>query len=382
MRFVQNSNTRVGLFFVSALAAIPTAQAQTNTQSLPTQSILVRSSIANAVGGPSFNSTSSSSVSVQMFNSANGVLTGASVALTVDPGSNLNVLNSDAGGKDSSAQLNLFGSLTQAWSTSNCNVQSGCLSFSQIASTLNTQSNGTASSPVQLLAPLLISSTQASTIGAYVANTSGAVQTIRIDTVLLGSIAGQQKSIVASVNPGTSYSPTPPDLRGSLTMTYSYLNHSNASFALGASGSADLNAMTLNLGPAGATADFTVVALGSSANTTDLSFGKTPVTCTGACDQFSLSTASFATLLAGGSESGTVTYLGAGLGKAGSATYTFTFDDVASKGATASQRSNSLTLTVTAVPEPHNAAMFLAGLGAIGWMSRRRRSAKDQVAKL
>ncbi len=37
---------------------------------------------------------------------------------------------------------------------------------------------------------------------------------------------------------------------------------------------------------------------------------------------------------------------------------------------------------VTAVPEPHSAAMLLAGLGAIGWMSRRRRSSRDQVAKL
>ena len=77
-----------------------------------------------------------------------------------------------------------------------------------------------------------------------------------------------------------------------------------------------------------------------------------------------------------------------GLGSAGTYTatptgYNFTFSNVAAgdyalsvKGLNDTATAVSATYSVTAVPEPETYAMMLAGLGAIGFMSRRRKAAQ------
>ncbi len=75
-----------------------------------------------------------------------------------------------------------------------------------------------------------------------------------------------------------------------------------------------------------------------------------------------------------------------GLGSAGSFTaqptgYSFSFNNVAAgtynlsvKGLNDTATAVSATYSVTAVPEPETYAMMLAGLGAIGFLSRRRKA--------
>ena len=170
-----------------------------------------------------------------------------------------------------------------------------------------------------------------------------------------------------------------------VNVTYSYLEHANVSL-----GTADLN----RLDAANRSVD--VLVIGQSGGATE-SVGFDFAAAGGiqckdddgvSCQHFAFTpdAASFANIA-----SGTELRLGAVslLGTAGNyhATYSVTIWDTAETGASLSRRSQTVSFgvesaAVTAVPEPHSAAMLLAGLGAIGWMSRRRRSSRDQVAKL
>ncbi|MBK6850994.1 MAG: PEP-CTERM sorting domain-containing protein [Burkholderiales bacterium] len=160
-------------------------------------------------------------------------------------------------------------------------------------------------------------------------------------------------------------------------MNFNYLAHSAASFASGTQAVASKSLQFQGAGSRG----FDIFALGDN-HTTLMDFsGVTPTCISGACDQFTLDFTGANDSFAGAVMHGTLTNKGTA---SGSAIFAFTFVDDTAVGV--GQHSQTLTLTavssVTAVPEPHGAAMLLAGLGAIGWMSRRRRSTRDQVAKL
>ncbi len=168
-------------------------------------------------------------------------------------------------------------------------------------------------------------------------------------------------------------------------VTYSYLEHASVGL-----GMADLNRLDANA------RSVDVLVTGQSGTTTEsvgFDFDATGgVQCSDddgvSCKHFAFApdADSFANIAAGTElKLGSVSLLDT----AGNyrARYSVTIWDTAEVGASLSRRSQTVSFgvesgAVTAVPEPHGAAMLLAGLGAIGWMSRRRRSTRDQVAKL
>ncbi|MEY4751170.1 MAG: hypothetical protein RIQ60_3384 [Pseudomonadota bacterium] len=162
-----------------------------------------------------------------------------------------------------------------------------------------------------------------------------------------------------------------------LSIGYSYLLHSNASFAQ----ALDQDTLNLNFAQAGSQAlsihalAGKVSGVSAAGNTTLLDM--TGVSCSGACANYQLNFTSFGDLVAGGAQGGNIAYLGGG----GNATYTFSFSDNTAVGVSNTASTHQqLVVNVTAVPEPHGAAMLLAGLGAIAWLGRRRRVADPEPA--
>jgi hypothetical protein len=153
-------------------------------------------------------------------------------------------------------------------------------------------------------------------------------------------------------------------------LTYTYLQHANASFGSGA----DLN--TLSLAATGAGTSFDIYALANTlgaANTTRLD--ALSFSCVSGCGAFQLNLASFGDLVAGSGVGGSVKLLATAAGSyAGQYLLSFMDDTAVGVG----QKQNTLTLNVSGfvaapVPEPETYALLLAGLGAMGFISRRRR---------
>lgn len=158
-------------------------------------------------------------------------------------------------------------------------------------------------------------------------------------------------------------------LRGTQSLTYSYMSHADASFASGT----DANSVSrIGLAPGRGT-EFSVFNFGG-ASATKLDFVGFQCVA-GDCSAFDVSMPSFQDLSAGDSVAGAASLV---KGVAGSydATYTLTFSDDTAVGATASHLTNTLTLnlegSVAPVPEPQTWAML--GLGVIGLAFRCRRN--------
>jgi hypothetical protein len=168
------------------------------------------------------------------------------------------------------------------------------------------------------------------------------------------------------------------DPQVSAAVTYTYLNHANASLVSTADVYLGAKVTSVDL-LAKNTADANATGFDVSVKCID-----------GDCPNFQFTPGlSFSNIASGTKYTGLSLGQFSVVGDLGNYTSTFaiTFSDTAGIGASTSRWTHTTNLTVEsgiapAVPEPHSAAMLLAGLGAIGWMSRRRRSARDQVAKL
>lgn len=161
----------------------------------------------------------------------------------------------------------------------------------------------------------------------------------------------------------------PPEL--ALGVTYYTLAHSNASFDSLSVATHDSVYLDTDAGQTSLELDI----FNPGASNTVVGMSISQINCTGDCSFFQ---ASFAegVVGAGGSGQLTITYTGVPTSDR-QADFTFTFADDARVGAAGTRGSNAITLhvdtgAVTAVPEPHDTAMWLAGLGAIGWLGRRR----------
>jgi hypothetical protein len=164
---------------------------------------------------------------------------------------------------------------------------------------------------------------------------------------------------------GRSVTQTISGLSGTESLTYSYLRHANASF----SGGTNTDALTV-----GAGSGFSIFNFGDG-STTNLDYGSR--TCTGDCGAFTVTlptTPGASWNLAPGSSVAGTTALTASATSTSRATYTFTFKDDNAVGAANTQLTNTMQLTVAAVPEPSEWAMLAAGLMVIGFIARRRRA--------
>jgi hypothetical protein len=325
------------------------------------------------------------------FEAVTGVLLGVAPTLTIDNQANTFLVITNADGRTTTGTVN-----------TNWTIQAGGVNPAVLASTAPTQPS--------LLAQTQISGTGAGVGGAFgftnqwnqaaltvtPGNLNGFVGTGTLTSVLNTNliIAVDKKTqtphiaeILSNTNPQL---PNVTGLSSTINLNYQYLQHSNASFADATSADLDVLDATVD---AGSASSFTISALGNALDTTRLQYQGS--TCTGDCTAFNLNL-SFANLLtAGTTQSGSLGLIGDATTDH-SATISLLFGDNSAVGVGSTQLPNTLTLhvssvgtaniagSVSAVPEPHGAAMLLAGLGAVGWLSRRRCRGADQrqVAKL
>ena len=160
------------------------------------------------------------------------------------------------------------------------------------------------------------------------------------------------------------------------TLAYTSRAHSQASFesaTLSTTASTSLTASDIY--------KFSVANLGNAGST---GLDSATVSCTGNCDAFDFVSSSFSSLATGltSTDFGQVSLKANGAAGSYQANYSLNFADQANIGASASRLGSSLLLSVsgdvaaaavTPVPEPETYALMLAGLGALGFVARRRK---------
>lgn len=314
-----------GAAFAQATATVSGSAVATSPSPITATDTTNNGTAGTAVSG-------TAAVSTAQFDTANGVLTG--VAATLDTSGTLTRTNRSG-----------TATATASWTVGGSTVNSSA----GWASTTGTQSSF-----------------------AQLSNAGGSFNLA--DFAGTGSVAGSVTYSAQANKADTRNGATQASLTATAqqNLVYSYLYHSNASFTAGT----DSNSLNLT-GLNGAGSAFNIYALAGLSAANTIAMDGATVSCTGNCAAFSLSPLTINHLAANGNASGSAALIASTAGSY-SASYLLTFkDDVGTVGV--GHASNTLTLNVSgnvaAVPEPETYAMFLAGLGAMGFLGRRRKSA-------
>jgi hypothetical protein len=289
-------------------------------------------------GGESIVQTNA--VQLDTFSAATGVLVGVTGRMAVDSATTLIASRPNSGGNYTGV----------GWVRAEWALQPGITAFSGLNGLARIAVDGdNLSGATDAWNPIQYSGA-AVALGGFVSQAPGGLLASSITTHLVAAkvkAGGGENRVVAS---------TSSLLSGAFSLEYSFLQHASAGFD--AAGATSLQVKL----PAGG-ADLQLLALGDASHTTRLDL--LGVQCVqGDCDAGVLGW-SLQDLAAG---QGAAFRIGAG---SRSATYALLLGDDTAVGAAASHRQQTLTLTVSAVPEPGTWALLLAGVALLGVRARR-----------
>jgi hypothetical protein len=351
-----------------ALCAGANATPLTATQSVLTGSI-TRSISDTSLNGEAATSPVLKNLSFSLFGSSAGVLVGVSSGLTFNAGtltlSASGTLTNGSGPVSFASEGTIFASSglpgMSAFGSIHAPLTNACLDAGSCfpAGVTNLSENGTLNKSGNTWLDTTAAADAASLDNYVGAGSLSSTLTVTPSISLTGDqrISTQTSRIAVD------------GLRGTQSLTYSYLRHADASFASGADAN-NLSPLAVTHGNA---VGFSIFNFGD-ASTTKLDF--VGLQCvSGDCGAFDVGLPSFQDLVAGGSVAGSAALIAGVAGDYG-ATYLFTFSDDTDVGATTSHVTNALTLSVQGsvapVPEPSSWALLGLGLIGLAWRARKK----------
>ncbi len=363
-----------------AMAATPLQSTATTTAAQTTTGFQAASaSGANATNTVTTAPTTAGSVNVAQFNTANGILTGATAKVKTDVSATARVtgsVNASGSGRTITSDVALAGvvaasgvSFTSGTLTASKSCSGGNCpnSPSNNAATTNGTIDASAAVPLANLAAYAgtgsVAFTRSASGSTKITNGSGAISGTADGSINFGS--GTQSNNVYSI-------------------VYDYLNFASPSFD-GASivNAIDLDFGTMLAGSGPLTLNFSIFNLGD-ANSAGVNLD-TIVRSDNNTD-FTTSLATFTDLLAGSSSTYTMTFLPTAIGL-NTETFTLDMSDYAPAGSVGAKTyqlkintlGNVTAPPIVSVPEPEVWAMLIAGFGLTG-LGQRRRRARGSVA--
>ncbi len=320
----------------SAAAQTPLTQTTSrSTQTLLGPGGLTITDNSSRDGGESIVQVTTAQLSA--FDQATGVLVGVHAGMVVDSATQLTVERPNSGGN-----YDGFGTVRAEWALHAASTAFGLLARLQV-------DQDTLAAATDTWSPMALTA-GAAALDGFVGAVPGEILDTAMTTRLLASKAkagGGENRVVAS---------TSSTLTGRFSLQYSHLQHASAAFD--AAGATSLAVQVTGTG-----ADVHLRALGDAAHTTHLDL--LDITCVaGACDADILAWG-LQDLAAGQAAS---FHIGAG---ARSAAYALVLGDDRAVGAASSLQQRTLTLRVSAVPEPGTWALPLAGVAVVGGRARR-----------
>jgi hypothetical protein len=357
------------LFVALSFATVAGVQAQalTSTQTR-TFSSLNTAATDSSVTTPAATSSTSQTFSFELFSANTGVLTGVSSSLSFSGGT-LALSASGTENKQSGGGKPAFSS------TGSVTANSTLFTYGAINNTLanacsdsgtrcfdSKWTNLTGNAALQKSDSTWLNPAGTSVGGL---NTYAGAGSVSSTLIVQNSVTLTGATLISSPQATLSTS----GLTGTQNLTYSYLKHSNASFA----SAADSNVFSLS-GITSNGSGFSIFNLGDNATTKLDYMGLQCVS--GNCGAFNVTLASFQDVIAGTGRTGTAALAATSPGNY-SATYTLTFSDDTAIGATATHLTNALTLNVhgtiaAPVPEPGSWALLGAGLLGLAFWRRKK----------